>query len=79
MGLGLSLDSLTSVYPVRTVKRVMPGSMTVYYSSGSWDPLKLHHTNDAHLSGPGRASFAHSIPRAHVILPDLLPGDEGRR
>lgn len=78
MTLGLSLDSLTSVSPMCMVIGVMPDSMGVHNNSGSWDPLNLHNTNDAHLPGSGRISRAHSTPRAYLVLPYLLPGEEGR-
>ena len=71
MTLGQSLDSLTSVSPICPV-------MGVHNNLGSWDPLKPHNINDAHSSGPGRTSQAHNAPRAHSILPVVLPGEEGR-
>lgn len=77
--LDLALDSLTSVSPIYTVKGGMPDSMGVHNNSGSWDPLRLHNTNDAHSPDPGRASHAHSSPRAHWVLPDLLSDGRGRK
>lgn len=65
--LGPSSDSLTSVSPIYTVKGGMPDSMRVHNNSGSWNPLKLHNANDAHSPDPGRASHAHSTPRAHSL------------
>lgn len=78
MTLGLSLDSLTSVSPMCTVMGGMPDSMGVHNNSGSWDLLNLHNTNDTHSPGPGGIPRAHSTPRAHLVLPYLLPVEECR-
>lgn len=62
MTLDLSLDFLTSVSPICTVMGGMPASMGVHDNPGSWDLLKLRGTNDAHSSGPGRASTPTALP-----------------